>query len=108
MDTQKFNFKNFAETFKRFFSNLGKVAAILTAIASGYAASEIYHRYDSTVKAHKMQDAKTSKETSVAINERGELMVIDRGSGTYQMFDNQVGQTIFNLYASKIYLERKQ
>jgi hypothetical protein len=103
MENYNQKIKNFAEGFKKFFSNLGKVAIIVTAMASGYATSEIYHRYTTSVKAHQMQEPRKSAETSAAINERGELMIIDRKTGTYQVFDNEVGKVIFDLYASKIY-----
>jgi hypothetical protein len=103
----EFNLKEFTLAIKKFFNNLGKVAVIIIAMACGYAASEIYHRYEASIKAHKMQEAKTIQETSAAINERGELMVIDRKSGTYQIYDSQVGRTIFDLYAKEIYYKQK-
>lgn len=103
----EFKVKDYFEVVKRFFNNLGKVAIIVIAMACGYAASEIYHRYEDGVKANKMQEPKTIKETSAAINERGELMVIDRSNGTYQIFDGEVGRTIFNLYAKEIYYKQK-
>jgi hypothetical protein len=108
MEKYNFNFKAFTENLKKFFSNLGKVAIIFTAMASGYATSEIYHRYEMTLKTHKMQAVKTlEKDVSVAMNEKSELIFMDRTSGTYQMFDAQVGQEVFNLYASKIYNAQK-
>ena len=58
MEKYNFNFKTFTENLKKFFNNLGKVAIIFTAMASGYAASEIYHRYETTLKTHKMQNTK--------------------------------------------------
>jgi hypothetical protein len=103
----EFKVKDYFEVVKRFFNNLGKVAIIVIAMACGYAASEIYHRYEDGVKANKMQEPKTIKETSAAINERGELMIIDRSNGTYQIFDGEVGRTIFSLYAKEIYYKQK-
>ena len=55
-----------------------------------------------------MQVVKTlEKDVSVAMNEKSELILMDRSSGTYQMFDAQVGQEVFNLYASKLYTAQK-
>lgn len=107
MEFKELNLKEFAQVIKRFFNNLGKVAIIIIAMACGYAASEIYHRYEDSVKAHKMQEAKTIQETSAAANERGELMIIDRNSGTYKIYDPNVFKTIFELYANKIYHEQR-
>jgi hypothetical protein len=46
---------------------------------------------------------KMVKETSVAVNERGELMLIDRKNGTFQIYQDSVGQIIFKMYANKMY-----
>lgn len=104
---EKINFKNLAENVKKFFNNLGKVAIIVTAMASGYAASEIYHRYESGVKSNKMQDVRDGDKTSVAINERGELMIINRSSGNYQIYGKDVMDMIFGLRAQQIYQNQK-
>ena len=104
---EKINFKNLAENVKKFFNNLGKVAVIVTAMASGYAASEIYHRYESGVKSNKMQDVRNGEKTSVAINERGELMIINRSTGNYQIYGKDVMDMIFGLRAEQIYHDQK-
>jgi hypothetical protein len=104
---EKINFKSIAEKLGKFFSSLGKVAIIVTAMASGYAASEIYHRYESGIKTNKMQDVRTGEKTSVAINERGELMVINRSSGSYQIYGKDVMDMIFSLRAQQIYQDQK-
>jgi hypothetical protein len=103
----EFDLKGLTQGIKRFCNNLGKVAVIIIAMACGYAASEIYHRYKAGTKANEMQEAKTFQETSAAVNERGELMIIDRKHGTYQIYDSQVGKTIFDLYAKEIYYKQK-
>jgi hypothetical protein len=54
-----------------------------------------------------MQEPKKSETTSVAINERGELMVIDRKGGAYTLYDATVGDMIFKLYANRIYSQNK-
>ena len=104
---EKINFKNLAENVKKFFNNLGKVAVIVTAMASGYAASEIYHRYESGVKSNKMQDVRNGEKTSVAINERGELMIINRSTGNYRIYGKDVMDMIFGLRAEQIYHDQK-
>jgi hypothetical protein len=104
---EKMNFKKFAENVKKFFNNLGKVAVIVIAMASGYAASEIYHRYESGIKSNKMQAVRSGERTSVAINERGELMIISRSSGNYQIYGKDVMDMIFGLRAQQIYQDQK-
>jgi hypothetical protein len=55
------------------------------------------------IKDSEWEDIKKSDQTSVAINERGELLIIDRKTGDYTVFEGEVGQTIFQLYAAKVY-----
>lgn len=99
---EKFSLKIFTEGFKKFFNNLGRLAVIITAAASGYAASEIYHRYETGVKATKMQKPKTAQEVKVYINDN-ELMLMDIKTGTYQLYDKEVTNVIFGLKANHLY-----
>lgn len=106
MEKHNFNFKSFSENLKKFFNNLGKVAIIFTAMACGYATSEIYHRYDMTLKTHKMQIAKTADETKVYVNDN-ELMLMDIKSGSYQLYSKDVMDIIFTQRANQIYNSQK-
>jgi len=89
---------------KKAMTHVGKVTIVLIAITVGFILGEMYHRIHESnvekapldVKAiHKM------KETSVAINERNELMIINRTSGTY-IYEDSIGKVIFRLYASQM------
>jgi hypothetical protein len=53
-------------------------------------------------KPQPLQSVRKIKETSVAINERGELMIIDRTNGGYVMYEDSVGQAIFTLYSGSL------
>ena len=106
MEKQNFNFKTFTQHLKKFFNNLGRVAVIFTAMASGYATSEIYHRYEMTLKTHKMQTAKTAKETKVYVNDN-ELMLMDIKSGSYQLYSKDIMDIIFTQRANQIYNAQK-
>lgn len=83
-------------------------AVIIVAIGIGFEISEAWHYYQEKTKASSMQNSRKLPDTSVAINERQELMVINRKDGSYQIFQDSVGRMIFNLYASKIYTEIKE
>ena len=54
-----------------------------------------------------MPQVQKIESTSIAINDRGELMVIDRQTGKYLLFQDSVGQQIFNQYASRIYVQKQ-
>lgn len=73
---------------------------IVLSISLGYTTCEIYH---STKRIYKKpKNVMSIKNTSVAINERNELMIIDRSSGDYEIYTDSVGMCIFNLYAKSI------
>lgn len=86
----------------------GKVTIVIVAMGVGFMSGEIYRNYQNHIKMTNMQESKKTDATSVAINERGELMIIDRTKGTYTVYENQIGTMIFNLYANKIYTSQTQ
>ena len=91
------------ETIKNWLTKMGRVAILLIAIAIGFESAIIYERYKDVLDAKEMQRSRLSHDTSVAINERNELMVIDRKTGTYEIYQDTIGKMIFDLYATKFY-----
>ena len=87
----------------KFISHLSKVAIIIAAMFVGFSSGEIYHNYQMRMKSQEMQKTRDAKSTSVAVNERGELMIIDRKTGTYQVFSDSVGRMVFDIYATRMY-----
>lgn len=85
----------------------GRIAVFLGVFAFGYISSDIYHRIKKSETA-KIEDTSVPKLTkkiskiSVAINERNELMIIDRTDGSYEIYQDSIGRCIFNLYANGI------
>jgi len=108
MMMKKIDWKIMWEKTQKFISTLSKVAIVIIAMGTGFAAGNLYHRYSSSVESKSMQVTHTQDETSVAINERGEIMMIDRKTGTYTVYSDTVGKMIFDLYASKIYYQTKE
>jgi hypothetical protein len=102
---KKIDWKEASAKALKFLSTVSKVAIIVVAMGTGFAAGSLYSRYTNNVNGQKMQETHTQDETSVAINERGEIMLVDRKTGTYQMYSDTVGKMIFDLYASKIYYQ---
>jgi hypothetical protein len=83
---------------------LAKIGVILVALILGFVSNEAYHSF--TRKSHpkeKIPDTKNHQETSVAINERNEIIILDRSNGEYVIYSDSVGLMIFNHYASKMY-----
>ena len=90
---------------KKAMTHVGKVTIVLIAITVGFILGEMYHRItESTEEKAPLEIKKIHhlKETSVAINERNELMIMDRSSGNYEIYQDSIGKVIFRLYASQM------
>lgn len=99
---EQINETSFYKKSMYFLSHLGKAALIVLAMGAGFGCSEIYHFVKSKSKAEIPQNVKKMQSTSVAMNERNELMIIDRVDGSYQIFQDSVGMQVFRLYAGRI------
>jgi hypothetical protein len=42
------------------------------------------------------------EEISIAVNESSELIMIERATGKYIVYSDQIGRTIFSMYVSRI------
>ena len=45
---------------------------------------------------------KTSAQITVSVTDRGELMVMDRGTGKFEIYEESVGLNVFKAYGNKI------
>jgi hypothetical protein len=84
---------------------VGKVLLFLFIFTLGYIACDIYHKAkkEPSEAPSEAKVTKTIGKVSVAINERNELMIIDRTNGSYEIYEDSIGKCIFNLYANIIY-----
>lgn len=88
--------------FNGFIHKGGKLITLVLIFAFGYICSDVYHRISNPQKEEVVSVSKETKKIgkiSVAINERNELMIIDRTNGSYEIYQDSIGRCIFNLYA---------
>ena len=45
---------------------------------------------------------KTSAQITISVTDRGELMVMDRGTGKFEIYEESVGLNVFKAYGNKI------
>lgn len=99
--------KNVIEALRRslpFFKNLLNVLAIVVALVVGFYASQLYNKYQSNLTVSPVCTLETN---TVALSEQGELLVGDRKTHKYILFNKEFGQAVFNLYAKDIYVKTK-
>ena len=84
--------------------NIIIVASVATAsfkLGSAYQASQ---KEDVKVE-NPYSHAFSPEEISIAVNESNELIMIERATGKYIVYSDQIGQTIFGMYANRIHQE---
>jgi hypothetical protein len=85
------------------FKSFGKITIFIGAIFLGYISCEIYHIiHKEKNNSQPLQYVRGINETSVAINERGELMIIDRNNGKYITYEDSVCREIFLIYSASL------
>ena len=79
------------------------VAAIATV---AFKAGVTYgNRPQKEVQDNPYAHAFSPEEISIAVNESNELIMIERATGDYIVYSDQIGQTIFGMYANRIQQE---
>lgn len=86
-----------------FAKKLGNLLMLVIALVAGFFIGYYYWVMTNKVDKSQWDNIKPLTTTSVAINERNELLVIDRKTGIYSIYQDSVGMVIFNLYANRIY-----
>lgn len=89
-----------------FGKKLGNLLVLVVALVAGGIIGYYYHHFTKTRDVIALDNVRSIKTTSVALNERGELMMIDRSTGKYIIYQDSVGTAIFNMYANKIYMNQ--
>lgn len=82
---------------------------ILVAVSTATFKLGALYQASRTEKAEIVENpyahAFTPDELSIAVNESNELLMIERATGKYIVYSDQIGQTIFEMYANRIHQE---
>lgn len=82
---------------------------ILVAVSTATFKLGALHQASQAKKAEVVENpyahAFTPEELSIAVNESNELLMIERSTGKYIVYSDQIGQTIFEMYANRIHQE---
>jgi uncharacterized cupredoxin-like copper-binding protein len=91
-------------------SNIKHAISVVVLVAMGTIGFQSGRAYQKYVKvAEKVENpyahAFSPEEISIAVNESGELIMIERATGKYIVYSDSIGQTIFGMYANRIHQE---
>jgi hypothetical protein len=91
-----------SESVKKFFSHVFWVALVVTGLGIGFGVG-FYYKQIKTVEMPSKMVVIEKQDIILAVDENQRLMVIDKGTGNYTIYDNEIGKTIFTLYARNIW-----
>jgi len=78
-------------------------ALVAIAIVGSYYGGKFKNSPESTKPTMQIQPSIKLKDVSIAVNERNEVLIIDRKTGEYMTYQDSVGLAIFNMYAGRLY-----
>ena len=76
------------------------IVSITTAFFVGYYYPTLQKSLNEEPK--KFLQPRTHERTSVSVTDRGELLIIDRESGKFDVYEESVGLSVFNAYGTRI------
>jgi hypothetical protein len=81
---------------------LVSVGTAMFSLGSAYQAHKVKEQ---TKVENPYAHAYSPEEISIAVNESNELIMIERATGEYIVYSDEIGQTIFGMYANRIHQE---
>jgi len=103
------NYQSLKQDAAKVLNVAGKVA-IAIAVAAVCIGGGILYGKHTNAKDEKptmiIQPSIKLKDVSIAINERDEMIIIDRKTGEYITYEDSVGTAIFTMYAGKLYASK--
>jgi hypothetical protein len=81
------------------------IAAVGTAMFRLGIAYQTNKSKENTKIENPYAHAYSPEEISIAVNESNELIMIERATGKYIVYSDEIGQTIFGMYANRIHQE---
>ena len=80
-------------------------AIVVGALVLGFAIGRYTQNYPpkTVITQNPYSKAFAPDEISIAVNESNELMLIERKTGKYVVYSDEIGTTIFKMYTNRIY-----
>lgn len=97
---------SFASKLKSSLAKAGFAVAVSAGLAVGFFSGKMYDSYLNKINEKKYKAPINCKDISIAINERNELLIIDRVSGEYKTYQDSVGRGIFDMYSKIVFLNK--
>ena len=97
-------FKKLKEKLTPIFKSVTIYGIILCSVVAAFFVGVFYNQMTNKDKSTKVQVKTISKsEVNLAIDENNHLIVIEKKTGNYSIYQDSIGKTIFKLYAKNVW-----
>ena len=97
-------FKKLKDKLSQLFKNGIIYGIIICAVAASFFVGSFYNQMTNKDNLSKVQVRTIVKsEVRLAIDENNHLIVIDKKTGNYSVYQDSIGKTIFKLYAKNVW-----
>lgn len=83
---------------------VGLVSLLIITILLSFSGGILYHRETTPIKMGIEMIHVNKSDVNLALDENNHLLVIDKKSGDYTIYDDSIGVSIFKIYARNIKL----
>ena len=106
---EKIKIETILSKLKYFFKQFLLYVIFVLSLGLGFVVGFYYHAFKNSPLSEKVKiDVVKYDETKLAIDENNNLLVIDKSTGNYKMYEDSIGFKIFNLYAKNLWSTTKQ
>jgi hypothetical protein len=96
--------KQIMEKVKQFLKPVGNWTLFIVSITAAFFVGYYYPTLQKSLNEEpkKFIQPRTQERTSVSVTDRGELLIIDRESGKFDVYEESVGLSVFKAYGTRI------
>ena len=104
LKTMNEKLKKLKEKVVPFFKSVTIYGIILCSVVASFFVGVFYNQITNKNKGSKVQVKTIVKsEVNLAIDENNHLIVIEKKTGNYSIYQDSIGKTIFKLYAKNVW-----
>ena len=99
----KQKFSEFVERYKPLFRNVVVVVFIVVSLMTGFYTGSAYNDEYGPKKPTIQMIKVNRNQVNLALDEHNHLIVIDKKTGDYTVYQDSIGLSVFKLYAKNIF-----
>lgn len=97
---------NFLEKRKSTIKSIGIIVFIVASLLGGFSVGYFYNEQYGPKKPTIQMVKVNRSQVNLAIDENNHLLIIDKSTGDYTVYQDSIGMSIFKLYAKNIFIDQ--